>query len=430
LSNTDIHSNSLNNSDSTDVSVKYLRQIFWMRFVLFAAIVWSLDFGDSQIVKDENDYSKEWGVNFIAKNELESAVQKEPVSPSLFVKNNLTLLQKEEVSPIKKTTVTKYKLAVLVNPLKVSEPLMNRSKQRVVKLGIKRNAIQKIAEVETYIYPEKIISNSYYAATIKADGQSGAHNLIQNSEWVSDKNWYVYGLIGPQYSEGKVWQPSNESYENVSGITDLVTNSGGESTSNYKQSFGCYLGIGYSLNKHWDLVSGLKYSQRNGSQTAYYDSEYLRKQTITTSVATNNTDGTKSFSNQAEVIEYVNYFSDTVVLNYRLSNIEIPLMVRYNFGVKKWNYFINSGISVKVRSQYSSRYISNQIGSGTISENQMLGSSFNGLIGFGAEYFVTENIAIQLSPQFAKGLVNISTDGGQRKSYSAGVFAGLRYTIK
>jgi hypothetical protein len=244
-----------------------------------------------------------------------------------------------------------------------------------------------------------------------------------------NSKWYAYFNIGPQFTNGSISQPSNQSYEKVSGINDLVASSGGQSTTENKQSFAGTVALGYRLSNTWDVVSGVKYSQWNGSQNAYYDSEVTKFQTIITSVASSNGDGTKSFSNQQESIAYKKYFSDTLQAEYRLTLIEVPLMVRYNRTKNQWNYFVNTGFSGVISSKYSAQYKSNEIGTGEVVERKNGLSAVNFILGAGVEYSVSKKAAVQFSPQFHHGMSVGKNSDFKSGLSSFGIFAGLKYEL-
>jgi hypothetical protein len=236
--------------------------------------------------------------------------------------------------------------------------------------------------------------------------------------------------VGPQITQGSIAQPSSVSYQLVSGNSNLEAKTGGVSTTENGQSFALNFGLGYQLSKRWDVISGFKYAQWNGSQIAYYDSEVFQNQNILTSEASDNEDGTKSFSNKEQEVNFSNYFTDTLVTDYRLSLMEVPLLIRYNFGKNKWNYFLNTGFSGVFQSSYKASYKSNVVGSGNFTESRNNLAAVNFIFGVGVEYSLGNELHLQFTPQFSHGRTIFDNALTNTKLSAFGLFGGLKYVFK
>ena len=192
------------------------------------------------------------------------------------------------------------------------------------------------------------------------------------------------------------------------------------------QAFSAMLNFGLTLGSNFELLSGVNFTQMDGAHDAYYDSQVQKTQTILTSRANVENNGVKSYQTVQEQVTYTNYFTDTLRSNYRISSFEIPLVLKYNFGKQKVNYFISSGVSTNIGNYYSANYQSTEIGSGNINEAGYGINKVNILLGLGIQYRATQNISIQLSPGYKYG-IPVSKSVYQSSVSSLGLFTGLNY---
>ena len=410
-------------------SERHPKHVFWMRLVVFILVLSSLKLDKGHVQKNTPRKVGNWAENFIQLNQLNTQVE-----TIQLAKNEVTEINKSK--PNHRTVIQKEIIVEqsAANPIE-SAPVVNETPHLV---GLYIRSTEKEAFIHTddieediplYLHDKRILidqgSSDYYGEEeqqINLEPNENTHELFAK--------WYVSGIIGPQYFDGDVTQPSSDVYEKVSGINNIVSKAGGVSSSTNGQSFGASFQIGYRLTKKWDVLSGIKYSQLNGTQLAYYDSEVTKNQTIVTSTATNNSDGTKSYSSRVETIEYTNYFSDTLTTNYRLGMMEIPLLVKYNIELKKWNVFVNTGFSGVVRTKYSASFTSNEIPSGTLTESKNKLLAMNFVLGAGIEHKISKVFRAQISPTYSKGMVIKNQQAFQSDLHNWGIYCGISYYIK
>jgi hypothetical protein len=189
--------------------------------------------------------------------------------------------------------------------------------------------------------------------------------------------------------------------------------------------------VDYKLNKHWSLQSGISltnkvinidpktiyaHTDNNGAVKFLYDcsSGYLF---LSAKSATNPILGDSLFALKS---------------NTTLQYAAIPFTIKYNFQVKKFDFFTGLGTSVNLLTKGK---LETAITNGTTKEqsvsnkiNGLKTSYFEGNISLGASYNISQSIALSFMPSYNFALTS-STKDAAVKSYpnSMSLAAGLRY---
>lgn len=253
---------------------------------------------------------------------------------------------------------------------------------------------------------------------------------LTNKHIKEAKKWFVSGLIGLQQVTGDIVLPASKTYEVLTGLDEINTIAVGSNVSSSNRSYGMKFNLGYKLTKNWDVISGINHSVVKGEQTAYYDSQVTRRQTIFTVIASPGAEGTVDYEDRESVIEYTNYFSDTLHLQFRLTTLEVPLMIRYTKSLGKWNTFVSTGIAAVFKTKYQANYTSNEIENGTIHQEEFGINAVNYHLGIGVEYMLTKDMSVQLSPSFSKGVPIDQSSVFQTNMYNFGVYTGITYWFR
>lgn len=413
-------------------SIHQLKGIKWLRVIAFSVIVVGLDFAALQSDSDFPHKTQHWLSEFIESNELNQPlfVKKESQENStpkngtlLAVSSNMEVNEAMEMKE-KVQKVNHYSEKERPNPTtqkRVELTTLSLNSKPLTELKEKQLVFKNFNQIPVYdVVLESVESESLF------DYQP--NYVLDNGAFV--KKWHAFLAIGPQFVNGDVTQPSAENYEKVSGINDIVSEAGGVTYSSSKASFSAHLGLGYDLSKNWSVNMALQYSQFNGAQISFYNSEVTQTQTILTTVAVSDENGIKGFETAEEIIEYTNHFSDTLTANYRLTQLEIPIAVQYKREWGKYYGFLRTGVSGVFNSNYSASYESKEIGSGVITQESWKLTSLNMNLGIGMGYKVHPDFSVQLYPQYTK-LIPIQGAGSiQNVTRSIGVFGGVVYSFK
>lgn len=401
--------------------------INWWRLTLFILVIGGLDYKDALITNES--LLKDWAIDFIVTNELQQQQQQQQhVTPVLTQSNHnhkkgkensiySEFRKEEKIQKTKSSNKNTTESKVL--------PTVPFSEESLLFLNPKtNNGLIHENKSDLFLVNQKLVSMN---EKLKLANAINHQPLLQPAS--NKKKWYVLLAGGPQYNEGIKTYPSSLKYEKASQINNIHTNSGGTTIDHPNQSLALNVSLGYSVSKKWDVVTGVRFSFLSGSLTAYYDSEVAKNHVILTAAATNNADGTKSFTNKEQTVSYHNYFLDTLDANYKMSVVEIPLLVRYNWETEKWRLFINSGVSAVVNSNYTALYRANEIGTGEMNaqNKELIGARFIG--GFGTEYKVTEQLSIHFSPEYSFGKATKTETVFENSFQSFSLLGGLRLNL-
>ncbi len=424
--------NGSNKRDDYSSSVHFLKGVHLLRAIVLVVLLGSMDF-NLTLKNDPVSHSViKWANSFVLDNDL--------LSPQLSVLNSYSLASNTQLIEGGESTMVPE--GFLSNKI---EPSSSRSN---LKPTIKSDELSLYLPTKSF-FDLFIIENG--ATRILVNDFDGLHRsrsnvrLLEPEEFYSvlidqgspsieikgfTKKWFFSGAIGPQLVSGTIAQPKSNLYQELTGLNEIISSSEGSNTSTNNASYGVLVNLGFRIAKNWDVISGLKYSVFNGKQTAYYDSEVIRRQTIYTVVATPGAEGEMNYSTHEEEVEYTNYFSDTLRLNYRLSTYEVPLLIRYNKSFGKWNAFASTGVSGVFKTRYNSTYISNEIGMGSIITEDFGFSAINVNLGMGMAYSITKDLSFQLSSNYSKGIPVYRSSIFQSKVYTLGVYTGFTYWFK
>ncbi|UTW66109.1 hypothetical protein KFE94_15860 [bacterium SCSIO 12643] len=414
--------------------IRHPRNVWVVRILAVLVILSTLEVDSSYVQKHMPHRGSIWAENWIAENGLDLPFVDLVDFPVLMAEN---LTEDDEVTPDLKTTVIRKSNSIENTSQKVDVPDIYASNQTDVSITREEERMYLLAMVqdlklnnpdvfETSIIAREKSQEEYESDLQKAYAQSATIDAFEMDKMNKPVSWMAQGAVGPQYSSGMIGQPSGEAYAGASNIDNLVAQQQGVGQSISNQAFTAMLNVGVTLGSQFELLSGVNFTQMDGSHDTYYDSQVEKTQTIFTSTADGNNNGNKSVETVQEQVTYTNYFSDTLRANYRISSFEIPLVLRYNFGKQKVNYFLSSGISTNIGNYYSASYQSGEIGTGNINEVGYGVQAVNLLLGIGIQYKASQNISIQLSPGYKYG-IPVAHRIYQTPVSSLGLFTGLNY---
>jgi hypothetical protein len=419
------------------------RNVWLLRVGLVIVMMFFVFWTDNEIQPDIPEKSGLWAENWVKSNELNK-----PVEPLYAYDNNVNadkrmlsevsnsrkdIKKNNSTSPISKSTnkisvaysshnvISELEKEVALGYLASNSVQLNIVDQSQEVFLIKENSFSEFSGAE-----DDLVITSY-ESQLQKDYQVSQKQITTANPSEMPSNWMVRGAVGPQMYNGVVNQPNGPTYASLSGQSDIRTTTVGVSNASPNNSFTASVNLGINVAKNLELLSGVNFTQLDGKQTAYYDSEVRQYQTILTSEVATSADGTQSISTKEEKVMYSNYYEDTLQANYRISSFEIPLVLKYNFGKRRLNYFVSSGISASIGSSYSSVYKSTEIGTGDMNENKSGVNAINFLMGAGIQYKASKNIRLQLAPGFKYGYGINSNSVFQTPVTSLGLFTGLSY---
>ena len=377
---------------------------------------------------NDSQNAREWADGWLAVNQLQNKViSTKNQSKILFASNTNPTIVDSEYQIEKPPSMAK---AIQINYSNKSIAIRNSATTKNVDLEefitVTSKEIRTIPEnthvevIEALIVDyERRLSQEY------AETHNSGNFLLDNR--VHSVKWLVGGSIGPQFSNETISQPSGQSYAQASNVNNITSYSQGTDRNTVNQSFSAMLNFGLNLGNHFEVIAGVNISQMGGAHSMYYDSEVEQTQVILTVKPSNGTSGSRDLEVVEEEITYYNYISDTLKANYRFTTLEIPLLVKYNFGKRKLSYNISSGFSTTIGSAYSAQFQSTALGEGDLSEERYGVNSVNLLIGFGIQYSASSNVVIKLAPGYKYGIPVSSKPTSQTPISSLGVFTGLNY---
>ncbi len=413
-------------------SIHQLKGIPWLRVLAFSFVVVGLDFGRIKSDQTFPQKTKYWLSDFLETNILTS-----PIISEKMLANRPKIKEGEllagRYNKSQQVLLNLGRFAQLQPRIHSSVSSTNSTNNSGGALFLRSNKYAHLSQMDdSLLISERIFEfdGLQKVEFTENNGLFDYHSSSLLNEMPVVKKWHVSLGFGPQLVNGDVTQPSADKYEQVSGINNIVSESGGVSYSSSETSFATQLGLGYDVTKHWRVSIALQYTQFNGSQIAYYDSEVTRTQTILTTVAVSDENGIKGFETEEETIEYTNHFSDTLTAKYRLSNIEIPLAIQYKKEWGKFYGFLSTGISGVLKSNYSASYDSKEIGSGVITQESWKFSAMNMNIGIGLGIKLQPDLSVQLYPQYSKLFPIQESTSIQHATRSFGVFGGFVYSFK
>jgi hypothetical protein len=425
----------------TKLSKIEYRNVWTVRVVALVIVFLTLNVNDSFLSENLPGKNRKWATQWIAENGMNSPsiVESESLKPLFASLNtieipkngnpNLTNTNVEVINVISndggiKNANKKFgpeissNTAILMNNAGSSEGFMLASSRTGLTIS-EPSKVPEVVELNTSVNYEQQLEYNYWLAA--------QNNVLENQKKVNKTQWMARGTIGPQYAQGVVSQPSASTYANKSNINNIITDTEGMSANNSNNAFSAMLNFGMSIGSNMQLLSGLNFSQMDGAHSAYYDSEVLKTQNIITTTINTAENGVKTTNLVEEDVVYTNYFSDTLRANYRVTSVEIPLVMKYNFGKNKLSYFLSSGVSANLGSSYTANYQSNEIGAGGIKETKYGVNSVNLLFGLGMEFKATSKITLQLSPGYKYGIPVSNSSVFNSPVSSLGLFTGLSY---
>lgn len=403
------------------VSVRDPQGVFWLRISLLFLVSFSLPIPPESLDSETSSVSKKWGNEFVLTHDLLHPVGK---SNQLVLANSPIELEKKKLERIE---IKNEKLASNVTV-----------EQKVVKA-------ESAIETDEIVYlPEQleeepiVLSQSSNQLLVNKSEEKGSlflsacapmNSLVNDLNYEINNKWFLMLTVGPQTSEGVLTTPTNLMYQDASEMTNMIAKSGGSTVVENKMGMSLDLALGYNIHPKLELISGVRLTRFKGTIESYFDSEVTQNQEILTAVASNNNDGTKSFSNRTQSVSYKNYFSDTVKADYSRALIEVPLTVRYKKDFGKLNGFLGTGISGVFGSNYEARYVSNEIGNGVIERRStgLLGMKWN--IGFGLEYEINQSVQVILTPEYSLGS-SFNNQVFDPNFKSIGIWGGVKYQLR
>jgi len=412
--------------------IRHPRNIWVVRILAVLVILSTLEVDSSYVQNHMPHRGSTWAENWIAENGLDLPYVDVIDFPVLMASNVVdneyidseVQLAKEEKSRQESYTSNHHR----TNTAHFNDVDSDQGEEHFYLLAMSSDLrLSDPADVQNIITTREKSQEEYESDLQRVYAQSATIEAFEMEKMKKPVSWMAQGAVGPQYSSGMIGQPSGQAYAGASNIENLVAQQQGVGQSISNQAFSAMLNVGVTLGSQFELLSGVNFTQMDGSHDTYYDSQVEKTQTILTSRNESDNNGVKSFQTVQEQVTYTNYFSDTLRANYRISSFEIPLVLRYNFGKQKVNYFLSSGISTNIGNHYSASYQSGEIGAGNLNEVGYGVQAVNLLLGVGIQYKASQNISIQLSPGYKYGIPVAHNKLYQTPVSSLGLFTGLNY---
>jgi len=421
------------NSSERMYSVRHPRNVWMIRVLAFSVLMITLDIpsSDSLNIKPKTDV---WAENFITTNHLDRSSEITPNQPAthLITINNTSITENSH-NPNNTTSISKLLGDISkVEPIQTKLELDSESqiilseKERLAHIYVEPHSATVFLNTDIELMEPQFTRFQQSDRFIFTQTSASKNFLLEQSM----KMFVVSGAIGPLFNSGAINSPSGESYAAASQIENLKAENLGSSNNSTSNGFAAMLNIGMKLGRNLEVHSGFNFVQVKGSHVAYYDSEVENYQTIVTGVNTSNNDGSRNFQAVVTNVPYTNYFSDTIQSNYKLSSIEIPLILKYNFGKQRLSYFVSSGVSTVLGSNYSSSFQSNEIENGKMDETKYGFNTFNFLVNVGIQFQISPNMQLNLAPGYKYAIPLNNSSINQSSTSAVGVFTGVSYYFK
>lgn len=425
------------NSSERMYSVRHPRNVWVVRFLAFSVLMITLDIpsSDSLNIKPKTDI---WADNFIITNNLDypsEIVPNQPAKPLIAFNSSSITENSNTEYPNTNTSTSKLVSDVSeVEPVQakleshsdLQSQIISSKKEELAHIYVEPHSATVFLNTDNELMEPQFTSFQQSDRIVFSQVSASKNFLLDQSM----KMFVVSGAIGPIFNSGSINSPSGETYASASQIENLEAENLGSSNNSSSNGFAAMLNVGMKLGRNFEVHSGFNFVQLKGSHVAYYDSKVEKYQTIVTGVNTSNNDGSRNFQAVTTNVPYTNYFSDTIQSNYKLSSIEIPLIIKYNFGKQRLSYFVSSGVSTVLGSNYSSSFESNEIDNGKLNETKYGFNTFNILVNVGIQYQISPNMMLNFAPGYKYGIPLNNSSIIQSRTSAVGVFTGLSYYFK
>jgi len=243
--------------------------------------------------------------------------------------------------------------------------------------------------------------------------------------------WTIGGQISPQFSYRKLTKKSDQPLANTEkdlafyekAEEGLLALSGG-------------VQVNLKVSKRWSAQSGVYYSRigqvNNDPVTYKYDGNEYYIYSVSSSTGDNVIDIEKIPDQISHIPDTKDSGSISSLMNTKFYQnfeyIEVPFQIKYHILNRRVNLSLCGGFcpAILISNQ---NYIENQndkfdVG-GISSINKLI---YNGLIGVGMEYNLTDKISFNLEPTFKYALQSINSNGNFTYTpYSFALFSGVHY---
>jgi hypothetical protein len=193
---------------------------------------------------------------------------------------------------------------------------------------------------------------------------------------------------------------------------------------------------GFRLSKAFSnnmmLKAGLQYSQLNERFDLRTENERKQITVITTRTVIRGP-GDTLFISDTTVQDVIGYRVKRTYNTYR--NIEIPVLIGYEFGGEKWRYGINAGVIVNLKSWYSGEALDTSFMAASLSSKSVGMKKSSVGLGLYAGFSIIKPIGNKLDvfaePYFRYNLSQMESSAGYKQRFSAaGLNIGIRYRLK
>jgi len=259
-----------------------------------------------------------------------------------------------------------------------------------------------------------------------------------------DKNnlWAVGISATPLVSYRNVGSASNESlvYASANSMSD-------NDYSNEKPltSYSAGVAVNYSVAKRWNIQSGVYFSEigQVSENSAVYNTidpsnnGYYYLNTSSGNIKINGTpsDLQNNIDRSYDMVTFpgaINTNKDAAIGNDIIQTFnycEFPIVINYKLIDRRFDVNLSGGLSANVLYENTTYIQKNEIKYALDSENQDINTmSYNGIVGFGFEYPILNNLNVNLNPTFRYAL-NTITSTNSVHPYSLGIYTGLIYNF-
>lgn len=269
-------------------------------------------------------------------------------------------------------------------------------------------------------------------------------NIFELEEPVNTKSrnkWEVAGQFAPVYSYRNITSvPSNMNKDDFNQAeSGIVAYSGG-------------VRFAYQAGSRFSVQTGVYYSQM-GQAINHVSSSYNRVTAVSSNysyagnyIHTSSGNAIIASTLKSETnSNYANYFNDetqknnalsvanvvaptTYRLVERIDYLEIPLIARYKFIDRKFNFYVLGGMSTNILLD-NNVFMDNE--NGLTKEGSLLNVrpvNYSSILGLGISYQITKSLSVDLEPSFRYYLQSYTTNTTiSSNPYSIGLFSGIVY---
>ncbi len=386
-------------------------------FFIFYNTHYPSDFSQENVFYETKE---KWALHFIEQNEL--LRHKSPVSGNI-AENNVSAVLPAAASSVR---VAKPGAEHRADRKPVSQPLTaiatgpqsSRQEEAVPALTPRRAVLS--------VYPVSQSVETDYERNLNLVYAMQQAESIRKTTARQESEWLVRAGGGVLASDAVMNQP-----EDIYSSDNIHANGSQLINSSVNGAFGINLQFGVTLSGSIEMLTGLNYMYNNGTMLAVYDAEGLMTQNVVHFYPQPAPDGNGTvWVSREEEETYTLFADDSVRSDYTIQSFEIPVVFRYHLGQRKLSYFLATGFSATIGSNYKANYYSGTFDNGYYSDSNFGPESVNLLLSGGVRYKAGRNLFLSLFPGLKYGIPIGRNASLKSASSSIGIFTGINYYFR